>query len=121
MTKEMTAAAARTAERIPAYSPAVDVYETEDSFQVIADVPGTGRDNVEVRVEGGRLHIEALARLAPLPGLNRPDAPYKFVRDFALGKSVDPDRIEASLTHGVLHIRLPKREQAKLRKVEVKG
>ncbi len=101
--------------------PAVDIYETDEGLHVVADLPGVGGEGVNVSVEEGILTLEAR------PEWNEPDNPFfrefrmtGFFRQFQLPQEVDQDKITADLKDGVLHLFLPKTEQAQPRKIAVK-
>ena len=94
-----------------AWSPAVDVLETDDAFLLYAEVPGTDREDVELAVEGRRLKLSGRRRALPpdraFARMERSDGPFR--RSFDLPGAVDADRISASLERGVLRVTLPKR------------
>ncbi|HSV73731.1 MAG TPA: Hsp20/alpha crystallin family protein [Chthonomonadales bacterium] len=102
------------------YRPPVDIYETAEGLVLIADLPGVSKENLDVEVNDGVLSITARTQ-ASLPGA----AVYNeyelvsFHREFELSDAVDPSTIRAELRHGVLTLRMNKRETALPRKVEV--
>ena len=104
--------------------PGADVVETADSLKVILDVPGYRPDALEVKLEDGTLHIEGERRSTELAEndrwLRRERSEGRFTRAFRLPPTVDGSRIEASFEHGVLTVTLPKREDTKPRRIEVK-
>jgi HSP20 family protein len=104
-------------------APAVDIYEEDDGLVIVADMPGVPRDGVSAGVEGGVLTIEGKV---PQPSeaeaaLYSEYEPADFHRCFALGESIDPGGITATLHNGVLTVRLPKAEAARTRKIEITG
>jgi len=104
-------------------APAVDIYEEEDALILVADMPGVPKDGVSATEEGGVLTIEGKVP-RPDPGVTSLYTEYEladFHRCFTLGESIDPAGISASLRNGVLTVRLPKAEEAKTRKIEIKG
>jgi len=106
-------------------APAVDVYEAEDGTIVLAaEVPGAGNDKVDVRVEKGVLTIWADGTLPELgDDYARTYSGFpggEYFRAFALSDEVDREQIEASLTDGVLTVRLPRAAAAKTRKIDIK-
>jgi HSP20 family protein len=105
-----------------AYSPAVDIYETDAGLTVLADLPGVARDDLEVDVREGVLTIEGRVR-GPEARLKPVYSEYGiggYSRRFSLGNDIDASRIEAELKDGVLRLALPKADRLKPRKVEVK-
>ena len=113
----------RTRER-PLYAPRVDIVETEDALEILADMPGITRESVEVTLEQRVLSIRGRADI-PLPEGLAPlyleYEPGDYERSFALSDAVDPGGIEARVRGGVLHLRLPKAGPAKRQRIEVKA
>ena len=113
----------RTRER-PVYAPRVDIVETADALEVLADMPGVTRDGVEVTLEQrvltirGRAEVPAPEGLAPL---YLEYEPGDYERSFALSDAVDPSGIEARVRGGVLRLRLPKAGPAERRRIEVRA
>ena len=102
-------------------TPPVDIYETAEGLVVKADLPGVARDGLDVRVENNLLTIRGKAgHAAPGDPLYREYALLNFFRQFELNERVDQLKISADLKHGVLTLNLPKAEEAKPRKIEVK-
>jgi HSP20 family protein len=105
------------------WSPAVDVYETEDALKVKADVPDVKIEDIDVRVENQTLSIRGRRKFEKdenIKGHHRIERSYgEFVRSFAVPSTVDTDKVEADYKNGVLTITLPKKEAAKPRQVKV--
>jgi HSP20 family molecular chaperone IbpA len=101
--------------------PPVDIFETGDGLTVVADLPGVEQEALDVRVADGVLTLQGnTAHIAPGTPVEREYELLHFYRQFELPEEVDPDRISAELKNGVLTLRLPKREKAKPRRVEVR-
>jgi len=102
-------------------TPAVDIYESDDRLTVVADMPGVGKDDVDVRLEDDVLSI-----VGNVSHPQRANPTYEeygllnYHRQFRLNEAVDRDRIEAELKHGVLTLTLPKTDAARPRRIEVK-
>ena len=109
----------------PAVVPPVDIYEDEASITVLADLPGVSREQLGVRVDGDTLVIEASATGISVPKdmeLIYGEARFpSYRRQFTLSRELDPGRIEASLKDGVLRLAIPKSEQARPRRIEVRA
>lgn len=102
-------------------APPVDIYETMDGLVLIADLPGVSKETLEVGVENDILTIQAAAgHKAPGDPVHREFELVNFFRQFELSEKVDQGRISADLKHGVLALNLPKAEEAKPRRIEVK-
>lgn len=109
-------------ETLRAVQPAIDVYETDASITLLADMPGVPRDQLEIQVEGDSLLIQGEAKPqipADLEPLWAEVRTPRFRRSFTLSRELDTSRIEANLKDGVLTLRIPKQAQAQPRRVQV--
>ena len=102
------------------WSPAVDLFETEDSYVLLAEVPGVEREDLDLTVEGRRLILSGQRR-PPAEGGNfhrmeRHHGPFR--RAFDLDHEVDSGSVDAKLEAGVLAIRVAKSGRAR-RRIEV--
>ena len=110
---------------IPAriFVPDADIYESEDVLTVILEMPGVAKDNVKVGVEDGLLMVEGQLDLSKYQGLRPLYTEYNighYARSFQLSSKIDQNKITASMKDGVLSLTLPKVEEAKPRRIEVK-
>lgn len=110
---------------IPArlFVPDADIYEFEDVLTVILEMPGVARDKVKVGVEEGVLKVEGQLDLSKYQGLHPLYTEYNighYARSFQLSSKIDQNKITASMKDGVLSLTLPKVEEAKPRRIEVK-
>jgi HSP20 family protein len=107
----------------PFVVPPVDVYEDEGGITLLADLPGVSRDRLGVRVDGDNLVLEAAAATAQPQEMQlvygEAQVPA-YRREFTLSRELDASRIEASLKDGVLRLAIPKLEEAKPRRIEVR-
>ncbi|MER3408779.1 MAG: heat-shock protein Hsp20 [Thermoleophilia bacterium] len=104
------------------WSPLVDIEETEDAYVVEADLPGVKREDVDVEVIGNELVIRGEVKERERAGIVRKRARRVGRFEFrATLPDVDADKIEATLSEGVLTVRAPKVEQAKRRKIPIKA
>ena len=104
------------------FSPPADIYESEDTVWVVADMPGVGSGGVDVTLEKNVLTIRGQVADWRPEGYGLAYAEYQvgdFVRSFVVSDEIDRDRIEARARDGVLTLTLPKKEPSK-RRVEVK-
>jgi len=101
-------------------TPPVDIFETKDGLTVVADLPGVEQKALDVRVADGILTLQGrTAHIAPGTPVEHEFELLNFYRQFELPEEVDSEKIGAELKHGVLTLRLPKKEKAKPRKIEV--
>lgn len=109
-------------------APVVDICDKETSYEIAAEVPGIGPDNLEVKIIDGRLLIKGEKKDTwekYESGCHLSERHYgTFERSFSLPEGIDVDKIEASLSNGVLTVIVPKGSAAAKndsRKVEVKA
>jgi len=105
------------------WSPSVDIFETEDTLTLKADLPDVRIEDIDVRVEQQTLTLRGQRKFANeenVKGYHRIERSYgEFVRSFAVPSTVDTEKVEADYKNGVLTITLPKKEAAKPRQVKV--
>ena len=119
--QQVTRTGAEREER--AVPPPVDVFEDAAGITLLADMPGVPRDQLELKVEGEALSIEGGVRAQTPDGLEAVYAEVRvprYRRTFTLSRELDTARIDASLKDGVLTLRIPKAEQAKPRRIDVR-
>ncbi|MDB5899908.1 MAG: heat-shock protein [Ramlibacter sp.] len=118
-----SATARANAPQPPHVVPPVDVFENETSITLLADLPGVTREQLQVRVDGETLLLEATASNTGPEQLElvygeAQQAAYR--RQFTLSRELDAARIEAQLKDGVLRLTIPKAEEARPRRIQVK-
>ena len=107
------------------WSPAVDIYETENELVMKADLPDVDLKDIDVRVENQTLTIAGERKFEKEQsgkGYHRIERSYgNFTRSFAVPNSFDTDKIAAAFKNGVLSVSLPKKEAAKPRQIKVEA
>ncbi len=107
-------------------SPAVDITETADGFELSAELPGMNEKNIDLKIAGGRLIIrgEKKDEREEKTGETylRERRFGSFERMFTLPDDVDAGRIEARFDNGILKVSLPRKPEAKRseKKIEIK-
>ncbi|MBG9390572.1 Hsp20/alpha crystallin family protein [Caenimonas aquaedulcis] len=104
--------------------PPIDIFEDESGITLMADLPGVSRENLHVRVDGETLVIEADAKVAAPPELELIYGEAQlnaYRRQFTLSRELDTGRIDAQLKNGVLQLTIPKSEEAKPRRIEIRS
>jgi len=105
-----------------AYLPAVDIWEDSQGIRLVADMPGVAQESVNVTVENRVLTIEGRARVDAPAGYELVSREYsagRYRRDFTLSETADPEGIRARVHNGVLEVTIPKRPEARTRKVKI--
>ena len=106
------------------WAPAVDIYETEHHDLVLkAELPGMNREDIEVSVENSTLVLKGTKKF----DADVKDEQYRriersygtFHRSFTLPNTVDATKVTAEFKNGVLAVKLPFREEAKPRTINV--
>ena len=105
--------------------PRVDIRETRDSVTLDATVPGLCKEDVTIDYEDGHLKISADKQVETADDfVHREIHRSAFSRWFSVDEDVyDIEKIDAELTHGILSIAIPKKDEAVKplpRKIEVK-
>ena len=109
------------------WTPAVDIFETDNELVLRADLPDVELKDIDVRVENQTLTLAGERKFQAQDngkGYHRIERSYgNFVRSFAVPSAFDTEKIGAEYKNGVLSVTLPKKEAAKPRqiKVEVKA
>ncbi len=105
------------------FAPQVDVIEKRDCIQILADMPGVSRENVDATLEEGVLTISGKVEPSEEKGLSLQSGEYEsgnFYRSFAVGEGLDTENVEAIMQDGVLKLNIPKSEKYKPKKIEIK-
>ena len=107
------------------WAPVVDIFEKGDDLIICAEVPGLEQDDVDISIENNILMLRG-ERKRKTEFVEKDSYRLErtfgaFTRSFTLPKTVDSDRISASYENGVLELTLPKVEQVKPRKIEIKA
>ena len=108
----------------PALVPPVDIVEDGNGITLKADLPGVSKESLSIRVDGDTLTVEGAVALGESGALRAVYAEVRvaqYRRSFALGRDLDTEKIEAAMRNGVLTLRVPKREHAKPRRIEVRA
>ena len=102
--------------------PLADIEETDDAWIIEAELPGVDRDDVNVEMRDSELIISGDIKEKERKGIlrRRTRRTGRFEYRVSLPGLSDQEHIEANLHDGVLTVRVPKSEQAKPRRIEVR-
>ncbi|MDB6094918.1 MAG: heat shock protein Hsp20 [Verrucomicrobia bacterium] len=95
----------------------VDLYEDEGNAYVRAELPGVSRDDIQVEMTDGNLSITATRKIAATE--SQAGQSFSLNRSLAIPADVSGDQVTAAYENGVLTVTLPKREEAKPKKITV--
>ncbi|MBI5280971.1 MAG: Hsp20/alpha crystallin family protein [Candidatus Solibacter usitatus] len=105
------------------WTPAVDIFENESDLVLKADVPGVRMEDIDIKIEDATLTVSGkreFVESGEKGAYHRIERNYgAFQRAFALPETVDTENVEAAYDHGVLTVKLPKKEIAKPKTVKV--
>lgn len=103
--------------------PAADVKETDSTIFVYVDLPGLGKDDIDVSLESGVLTIHGERSFGEGDSkdhYHRLERFYgKFTRSFRLPRNVEADKVHATFADGVLTLELPKTEDSRPRQIAI--
>jgi HSP20 family protein len=107
-----------------AWVPSVDIFETDDKELVIkTELPDVKRDDIDLRIENNMLTLRGEKKMdseVKEDRYHRVERVYgTFTRSFSLPPTVDTEKVSADYRNGVLEIRLPIREEAKPKQIQV--
>jgi HSP20 family molecular chaperone IbpA len=106
-----------------AFLPTTDIFETDEALTMLLEMPGVDRENIEISVENGVLTVEGKINFSKYEGLQPVYSEYNigpFRRSFRISSRIDQDKIRAEMQGGVITLVLPKAEEAKPRRIDVK-
>jgi HSP20 family protein len=105
------------------WTPSVDIYETENSLVLTAEVPGVDENNIEIKIEDNTLSLNGeriFEKETSEENYHRIERSYgSFYRSFTIPRNVDQEKIKAEHDNGVLRITMPKKPESKPKTVKV--
>jgi HSP20 family protein len=105
------------------WTPALDVHEDKDSYNIRVELPGMKREEIEVSIQDNSVTISGERKAEEVKEgteRHRQERFYgKFSRALSLPTAVDGNKVKASYKDGVLTVTLPKVEEAKPRQITV--
>jgi|SRR5271155_980453 len=108
---------------LTAWTPAVDIFETEHDLVLKAELPDMNEKDIDLRVENNTLTLAGERKYEKEyteANALRTERYYgTFSRTFTLPNTVKVEAIEAEYKNGVLTVKLPKREEAKPKQIKV--
>ena len=104
------------------WSPALDLYQSNDNFTAVVELPGMRKEDIEISLHEGMLTISG-ERKEETPNNNKAERTERYVgkfrRSISLPSRVDASKVNATYKDGILTITLPKAEEAKPRQIQV--
>ncbi|HXQ74284.1 MAG TPA: Hsp20/alpha crystallin family protein [Pyrinomonadaceae bacterium] len=108
-----------------AWAPSVDIYENKDQIVLEAELPGMKQEDFDLSIENNVITLRGerkFEKTDETDNYHRVERSYgSFTRSFTLPQTVSAEGATAQYSNGVLRVTLPKREETKARRIEVKG
>ena len=105
------------------FVPRTDIYEIEENIYIVMDMPGINENAIEITLEKDILTIKGTAQVDEYDNFSLAYSEYEagdYERSFKINEAIDRNKIEAVSKNGVLRLTLPRAEEAKTRKIDVK-
>lgn len=107
------------------WAPTVDIKENDDSYMILADLPGVAKDDIDVRLDNGVLSISGEKHVDKETGKgtrhHRTERFHgSFSRRFTLPSTIDAEKVNADYKDGVLTLAIPKVEEEKRKSIDIK-
>jgi HSP20 family molecular chaperone IbpA len=120
--KETTPASREETRQPESFSrPAVDIFESEESLTLMADLPGVDKEHLDVNLERGVLTIRGTMGAGRSgESILREYSPANYYRQFQLPDEFDTEKTSAEFKNGVLTLILPKSEAARPKRIEIR-
>lgn len=104
-------------------APVVDIYENEDNYFLVANMPGVKKENIKIKLEEGSLVL--MGKINYEEEVNRKyvmkeSESGNYFRRFKIDESIDGEKIDAQFESGQLIVTLPKHERVKPKTIEIK-
>jgi HSP20 family protein len=107
------------------WSPSVDIYENKDQIVLEAELPGMKREEFDLSIENNTLTLRGerhFEKKEEADNYHRVERAYgSFTRSFTLPNTVTGEGATADYRNGVLRVVIPKREETKARRIEIKS
>lgn len=105
------------------YRPQVNIYELDDNYILVADVPGAGEGDIDLSIEKDVLTLTAKVEEPHFEGFEPRWRGYgvgDWKRSFRLGDVIERDGVDATIKDGVLRVTLPKAKESLRKSIPVK-
>jgi HSP20 family protein len=101
--------------------PAADVYNREDGYLIVIDLPGIERESLDISVDNDRLWVRGVRNVEQVAQQRTERKHGRFLRKFGpLPPTINQEAIKAEYKDGVLSVHLPKRRESPSKRVEIK-
>jgi HSP20 family protein len=104
-------------------APLADIYETTDDYYLVANMPGSSKENIKIKLEEGSLIIMGRINYDEVKKRKyvlKETEFGNFYRKFNIAESIDESKIDASYEGGQLIVKLPKHDRVKPKTISIK-
>ncbi len=112
----------RQAQLFNGWTPALDLYQTNDDVVAVIEIPGMRKEDIEISLQDGVLTIAGERKGETVDGDNNARTERfvgKFRRSVSLPTRVDVNKVNANYKDGILTVTLPKAEEVKPKQIQV--
>jgi HSP20 family protein len=114
---------AHTGQLFTGWSPALDLYQSNDNVIAVAELPGMRKEDIEISLHDGTLTISGERKRENSSNGEKAERTERYVgtfrRSIALPTRVDASKVSATYRDGILTVTLPKAEEAKPKQIQV--
>jgi HSP20 family protein len=114
---------ARTGQLFTGWSPALDLYQSNDNVVAVAELPGMRKEDIEISLHDGTLTISGERKRESSSNGEQAERTERYIgrfrRSIALPTRVDAGKVSATYRDGILTVTLPKAEEAKPKQIQV--
>ncbi|MDD2464752.1 MAG: Hsp20/alpha crystallin family protein [Desulfobulbus sp.] len=108
--------------QLPVIAPEVDIFENEHEILLHANMPGVGKEDVDIHIDNGKLTLSGTRRMVTIgSSIWREFGEVEYRRNFSVPQSIDTNEVSAEIKDGLLCLHLPKSDAAKPRQIEIKA
>jgi HSP20 family protein len=114
---------ARTGQLFTGWSPALDLYQSNDNVIAVVELPGMRKEDIEISLHDGTLTISGERKRENSSNDDKAERTERYVgtfrRSIALPTRVDAGKVSATYRDGILTVTLPKAEEVKPKQIQV--
>jgi HSP20 family protein len=114
---------ARTGQLFTGWSPALDLYQSNDNVIAVVELPGMRKEDIEISLHDGTLTISGERKRENSSNGDKTERTERYVgtfrRSIALPTRVDAGKVSATYRDGILTVTLPKAEEVKPKQIQV--
>jgi HSP20 family protein len=114
---------ARTGQLFTGWSPALDLYQSNDNVIAVVELPGMRKEDIEISLHNGTLTISGERKRENSSDGDKAERTERYIgrfrRSIALPTRVDAGKVSATYRDGILTVTLPKAEEVKPKQIQV--